>query len=117
MEDNLNFDQVERPWGRFRRFTKNMQSTVKILEVNPNEILSLQSHSKRSEFWYVIEGNGFFEVDGEKVAVEKEDKRYIPIMSKHRISSGDKGMRVLEISFGDFDEEDEIKYEDKYGRV
>lgn len=117
MENELNFEQVERPWGSFRRFTKNMPSTVKILEVNPNEILSLQSHNKRSEFWYVIEGNGFFEVNEKKIEVKENNEQYIPIGIKHRISSGENGIKVLEISFGDFDEEDEIKYEDKYGRV
>lgn len=117
MEDNLSFDQVERPWGRFRRFTKNTPSTVKILEIKPNEILSLQSHKNRSEFWHVIDGNGYFEVAEEKNEVKKGDEKYIPVGVKHRMSSGNFGMKVLEISFGDFEEEDETKYEDKYGRV
>ena len=117
MEENLSFDQVERPWGCFRSFTKNKPSTVKILEIKPNEILSLQSHEHRSEFWYVISGGGYFEVDGEKTKVEEGNEQYIAVRAKHRMSSLDKGMRVLEISFGDFDEEDEIKYEDKYGRA
>jgi mannose-6-phosphate isomerase-like protein (cupin superfamily) len=117
VDNELNFDQVERPWGYFRRFTKNMPSTVKILNIKPNEILSLQSHKNRSEFWHVVDGSGYFEVDGEKTKVEKGNEQYIRVGQKHRMSSLDKGMRVLEISFGDFEEGDETKYEDKYGRV
>jgi len=116
-KDELNFEQTERPWGSYRRFTKNTSSTVKILNLKPNEELSLQSHRKRSEFWHVISGDGFFELDDEKKLVQKGDERYIPIGSKHRIFSGKDGLRVLEISFGDFEENDEVKYEDKYGRV
>ena len=117
MEDELNFEQTERPWGSYRRFTKNMPSTVKILNVKPNEVLSLQSHKNRSEFWHVISGGGFFELDGDKKMVQKGDEQYIPIGAKHRIYSGEEGLRVLEVSFGNFEENDEIKYEDKYGRV
>lgn len=116
-EDDLNFDEDQRPWGAFRRFTLNTSSTVKILKIKPNEELSLQSHKKRSEFWHVISGSGFFELDGEKKAVKKENEQYIPVGAKHRMSSGVEGMEVLEISFGVFDENDETKYEDKYGRV
>ncbi len=50
MDENLKIEEVERPWGKFRRFTKNTNSTVKILTINPNEVLSLQSHQHRAEF-------------------------------------------------------------------
>jgi len=116
-EDNLNFDEDHRPWGTFRRFTLNTSSTVKILKVKPNEELSLQSHKKRSEFWHVISGSGFFELDDNKKSVKKGDELYIPKEAKHRISSTEEGIEVLEISFGIFDENDEVKYKDKYGRV
>jgi mannose-6-phosphate isomerase-like protein (cupin superfamily) len=117
MEDDIKIEEVERPWGRFRRFTKNINSTIKILTVKPNEILSLQNHKNRSEFWHVISGSGFFEIDGTKKPVKRGDEGYVPVLAKHRISSGEEGLEVLEIGLGDFDENDIIHYEDKYGRV
>jgi mannose-6-phosphate isomerase-like protein (cupin superfamily) len=117
MESDLEIYQEERPWGYFRRFTNNIVSTVKILSLNPNEELSLQSHSKRKEFWRVIKGDGFFEIDGEKFAVGKDDEKVLAVGAKHRIKAGENGMEVLEISLGEYDENDIIRYEDKYGRV
>ena len=41
---------VKKPWGLFIQVTHNQKSTVKILEVNPDEMLSLQSHKKEMNF-------------------------------------------------------------------
>ena len=46
----------ERPWGNWIKFTDNSKSTVKVLEIKPEEQLSFQSHSMRDEFWYVLTG-------------------------------------------------------------
>lgn len=112
-----NIFQIERPWGNFRQFTKNDNSTIKIITVNPNEILSLQSHSHRSEFWHIISGSGMVEIGEVKKETITGDEHEIEIGEKHRLSAGEKGIQVLEIAIGDFDEEDIVHYEDKYGRV
>jgi mannose-6-phosphate isomerase-like protein (cupin superfamily) len=112
-----NIFQTERPWGNFRQFTHNNPTTVKILTVNPNEALSLQSHEKRSEFWHIISGSGIVEISDLKKDVMIGDEYEINIGEKHRLSAGPDGVQVLEIAFGDFDENDIIHYEDKYGRV
>lgn len=115
--EQLNIYQEERPWGNFRQFTKDEKSTVKIITVNAGESLSLQSHEKRSEFWRVITGSGTFEIDNQKYEVVEGDEYNISIGSKHRIEAGPSGISVLEIAIGDFDENDIIRYEDKYGRT
>lgn len=112
-----NIFQIERPWGNFRQFTKNDNSTIKIITVNPNEILSLQSHSHRSEFWHIISGSGMVEIGEVKKETITGDEHEIEIGEKHRLSAGPDGIQVLEIAIGDFNEEDIIHYEDKYGRV
>ncbi len=109
--------QIERPWGNFRQFTLNEPSTVKILTVKPNESLSLQSHKKRSEFWHVISGSGTVLIGEIKKDTVVGDEHEIPVNTKHRLSSGNNGIQVLEIALGDFNEEDIVHYEDKYGRV
>lgn len=117
MKDSLKIYQEERPWGFFRRFTENEVSTVKVIVVKPNEELSLQSHKKREEFWRVISGDGIFKVGDKKYIVEKDSEQFIPLETKHKIKAGNTGLEVLEISFGEFEEGDIIRYEDKYSRV
>lgn len=117
MQDKIDIYEEERPWGSFRRFTDNTSSTVKIIKLKPNEMLSLQSHKKRSEFWRVISGSGTFEIDGKVYKVDKDSEYNVPIGSKHRMTSGEDGLEVLEIAEGEFNEEDIVRYEDKYGRV
>jgi mannose-1-phosphate guanylyltransferase/mannose-1-phosphate guanylyltransferase/mannose-6-phosphate isomerase len=108
--------QVERPWGNFRQFTHNDSSTVKIITVKPNEALSLQSHKNRSEFWHVISGNGIVEIGEIKKNTIVGDEHEIKEGEKHRLSAGPLGVQVLEIAFGNFDENDIVHYEDKYDR-
>ena len=117
MNDDIKIFEEERPWGKFRKFTENTSSTVKIIEVKSNEELSLQSHTKRSEFWHVINGSGYFFVDGQEIAASKGTEQIISIGTKHKMKAGPLGMEVLEIGLGEFDEEDIVRYEDKYGRV
>jgi mannose-6-phosphate isomerase-like protein (cupin superfamily) len=116
-KDNLNIYEEERPWGSFRKFTENLLSTIKIITIKPSEELSLQSHSKREEFWRVISGDGIFEVGDKKIIVELGSEQYVPIKTKHKMKAGMDGMEVLEIALGEFDEGDIVRYEDKYGRV
>ncbi|MFA6300736.1 MAG: phosphomannose isomerase type II C-terminal cupin domain [Candidatus Paceibacterota bacterium] len=107
----------ERPWGGFEQFTQNSLSTVKILTIKPGEALSLQSHTKRQEFWKVLSGGGIIEIGDEKYDMLKGDEHIIPLNTKHRATAGSAGLVCLEISTGDFEEDDEIRYEDKYDRA
>ena len=109
--------EVEKPWGRFIQYTLNTPTTVKILEINPGEVLSLQSHNYREELWIPLTDGVMAEIDGELYFPEELEPVFVPKHSKHRLSAGDKKVRVLEISFGYFDEEDIVRYEDKYGRT
>lgn len=112
-----NVFEIERPWGSFRQFTQNDSSTVKIITVKPNEILSLQSHKHRSEFWHIISGSGTVEIGAMKKDAKPKDEYEIAVGEKHRLGAGPEGIVVLEIATGDFDEGDIVHYEDKYGRV
>lgn len=111
-----NPQEVKKPWGRFIQYTLNQPTTVKILEVNPGEILSLQSHHHRDELWVPLTSGAVVEIDGHVLTPEELEPVFIPRYTKHRLSAKDQKVRVLEISFGTFDEEDVIRHEDKYGR-
>ncbi|MBT4805598.1 phosphomannose isomerase type II C-terminal cupin domain [Candidatus Woesearchaeota archaeon] len=109
---------IKKPWGEFIQFTHDEKSTVKILVVKPNEILSLQSHNTRAEFWYVIEGTPHFVTGKSTKKYKAGDSVKVAKKTKHRIINKSKKLvRVLEISTGIFDENDIIRYEDKYQRV
>lgn len=108
---------TERPWGNFEQFTANEISTVKILQVKPLQRLSLQSHQNREELWVALDEGAVAEINGRKQYLEKGDKVVVPKGAKHRLSSESEIVRVLEIAFGKFDEEDIIRYEDDFGRI
>lgn len=105
-----------RPWGNFERFSQNENTTVKILKVNPNEELSLQFHHHRDEFWKVIEGEGTIIIGEESKTGRKGDEFFIPKETNHQIKTGNSSVTILEISFGDFDENDIVRLKDKYNR-
>lgn len=107
----------DRPWGSFERFTLNEQSTVKILTLLPEKELSLQTHARRAEFWKVIAGSGVAEVNGVEREAAVGDEIEIPAGVPHRLAAGSGGIEVLEIAVGDFDERDEKRIEDDYGRA
>lgn len=108
--------ESNKPWGKFLQFTKNEASTVKILTVNPGEAFSLQSHKEREEFWFVISGTGKIEIAEQVSDIKPNIYFFIPKGVKHRITAGDESVVVLEISVGNFDEEDIVRFDDRYGR-
>jgi mannose-1-phosphate guanylyltransferase/mannose-6-phosphate isomerase len=108
---------VEKPWGRFIQYVLNEPVTVKILEVKAGEQTSLQSHRHRSELWVALDDGACVEIEGRILRPQPMEMVFIPQGAKHRLIGEDKTYRVLEISFGYFDEDDIIRYEDKYGRI
>jgi len=117
MEHLTNYEKIERPWGNFERFTQNEQTTVKIITINNGEELSLQIHEHRDEFGRVIKGSGTIHIGEKNTEVRESDSFFIPRNTTHRAIAGSEGLVYLEIAFGDFDENDEKRLEDKYGRV
>ncbi len=106
-----------RPWGSFIEFTKNKLSTVKILVVNPGEEFSLQYHENHEEFWRVLSGTPTVAIGDEEIVAKKGDEFFVKAGEEHRISAKSKEVQILEISFGQFNEDDIVRIEDEYGRV
>lgn len=104
-----------RPWGEFEQLTLNEPSTVKIITVMAGKKLSLQSHKNREELWVALDDGIIVEIGKSIKILKAGEKVYIPKETKHRLTSKNVG-RVLEISFGCFDEEDIVRYEDDFGR-
>jgi mannose-6-phosphate isomerase-like protein (cupin superfamily) len=117
MEGLNNYQKEDRPWGNFERFTLNEKTTVKIITVNAGEAISLQTHDNREEFWRVIGGSGTIHIGGQDKEAHVGDMFFTPKNTEHRITGGPEGLLCLEIAFGEFDEKDIKRLEDRYGRV
>jgi mannose-6-phosphate isomerase-like protein (cupin superfamily) len=107
---------VKKPWGSFTTYALNEKCTVKILKVKKNGVLSLQKHKKRREIWIPLDEGAIIQIGKKKRKAIIGKKHFIPKGTIHRLIA-EKNIRVLEISYGKFDEKDIERIEDKYGRV
>jgi mannose-1-phosphate guanylyltransferase/mannose-6-phosphate isomerase len=108
---------VERPWGRFRQFTRNAPTTVKTITVDPEQRLSLQRHEHRAELWHVLAGPLDVTVDGRSWTAQVGELVWVPRGAVHRMGNpGEQAAVVLELGFGPFDEDDIERLEDDYSR-
>jgi mannose-6-phosphate isomerase len=106
----------DRPWGKFEKFHENKPCTVKLIYVNPNSRLSLQYHNKRSEFWKVVFGTAYLQLDDSSLVLKEGQTIEIPSKARHRVEAKETKCVILEISYGNFDENDIVRLEDDYQR-
>lgn len=103
------FEITERNWGKYYVLYNDSNKKIKILEINPNSFLSLQSHKHRSENWFVIEGLANVEVENTKYVLSTSESIFIPKGVKHRLSNNtDKILKIVEIQLGNYVGEDDI---------
>jgi|SRR5665213_1737269 len=108
---------VERPWGSFKQFANNCDCTVSLMTVLPGRRLSLQSHTDRAELWIVIDNGAVVQVGEQERTYQAGDEIWIPAMEKHRLSCADgKPVRVLEVAFGNWQQDDIMRHADDYRR-
>jgi mannose-1-phosphate guanylyltransferase/mannose-6-phosphate isomerase len=108
--------RVEKPWGGFVQYALNERVTVKILTVEPGHELSLQRHRMRDELWVVLDEGAEVRVGDRELRPGVGEEVWIPRGTLHRLRAGENRVRVLEISFGHFDEGDIERLQDRYGR-
>jgi mannose-6-phosphate isomerase len=106
----------ERPWGRFRRYTLDEPTTVKLITVEAGQELSLQRHQHRDELWVVLDAGLRVRVGDRTYVAAAGEEYFIPRGTVHRVSGGDRTARFLEVAYGSFDEDDIERLEDRYGR-
>ncbi len=127
MQDT-NFYHETRPWGSYTLFVDNKPCSVKILEISGQ--LSLQSHLYREEKWQVISGevmvyrgpvrNTLLEIKEQlrEYHLKAGDNICIPRNHVHSMKNlAQQPSLILEISEGEYKEDDIKRYEDVYGRV
>lgn len=109
-------EEVVRPWGGFRvvgQFSGRI--TVKIVKIKPGGRLSLQRHRNRDEEWTVLTGRATATVEDRVYHLHVGDRTTAYRTWVHRLES-EAGAELLEVSYGEFDEDDIERLSDDYGR-
>ncbi len=105
----MNKYSENRIWGKFEKFCENENCTVKILFIEPNKEISLQYHHQRDEFWKIIQGKAKVWIDDKIIDAKENDEFFITKKTKHKVRAKSELVKILEISFGKFDEKDIIR--------
>jgi mannose-1-phosphate guanylyltransferase/mannose-6-phosphate isomerase len=108
-----------RPWGYYRNLYEEKNFKAKVIQVDPGQQLSYQSHQKRAEIWVTVEGTGEVVLNDEVIPVQKGVVVNIPLQAKHRMrNTGSAPLKFVEVQLGDYFGEDDItRYQDDYQRV
>lgn len=107
---------VVRPWGAFRQYALNEACTVSLMFVAPGQRLSLQAHDRRAELWIVLDDGAEVQV-GDRISHPPAGTEiWIDRSERHRLSGGDSTVRVLEVAFGDWAQDDITRFADDYER-
>jgi mannose-1-phosphate guanylyltransferase/mannose-6-phosphate isomerase len=119
-EDIVDHEIFQRPWGFYKTTVMNNYFQSKVISVNPESQLSLQSHDHREEHWIVAHGIGTVQLDDSVLAVHCGSSVFIPKGTRHRLTNTDEkeSLIIIEVQLGDYFGEDDIhRYEDIYGRT
>ena len=112
--------RTDRDWGYYRVIHNvGLGVKVKELTVEPGKTLSMQRHAKRSEFWFVAEGQGLVNrqlANGyalPSVELAEHDQLVIPVGEWHQLVNPYKEpLKVVEIQYGKDCIEEDIERKD-----
>lgn len=110
---------METPWGRWSVLQTRDSFQVKLLEVEPGQRLSLQTHRLRSEFWVVASGIATVTLDHHTYRLDRTGSTFVRPGQPHRIANdGTSLLSVVETQFGSYlGEDDIVRLEDDYERL
>ncbi len=76
-------------------------------------------HYHRAEHWIVVSGTAKVRIGNEEKILAENESTFIPIGVIHALENPGKiPLELIEVQSGDYLEEDDIiRFEDKYGRV
>ncbi len=111
--------EVYRPWGKYDSIDAGQRYQVKRITVKPGEGLSLQMHHHRAEHWIVVAGTAQVTIDDKISLLGENESIYIPLGATHCLENPGKiPLELIEVRSGAYLEEDDIvRFQDRYGRV
>lgn len=108
--------KTERPWGYYRVLHEVPGMKVKELTVNPKCKLSMQRHTRRSEYWIISDGQArvVSELAGgyalPTVNLEKHDSHDVRKAEWHQLTNPyDYPVKIVEIQYGEECNEEDIE--------
>ncbi len=107
-----------RPWGSYTILEEGLRYKIKRVVVNPEEKLSLQRHSHRSEHWVVVRGTAKVVIGEKELFVHENESVYVPKSAVHRLENAGKiPVEIIEVQSGEYLDEDDIeRFSDIYDR-
>ncbi|NOU51788.1 mannose-1-phosphate guanylyltransferase/mannose-6-phosphate isomerase [Pseudoalteromonas sp. JBTF-M23] len=110
--------EVYRPWGKYDSIDTGERFQVKRITVKPGAKLSVQMHHHRAEHWIVVSGTAKVTIDNTEQYLTENESVYIPITAVHALENpGKVDLELIEVQSGSYLEEDDIvRFEDRYGR-
>lgn len=99
----------ERPWGSFTVLEDGKGYKVKRVSVKPGQILNLQFHKYRMEYWVIVQGTGKITVGEKVVTLKANETIQIPRETKHRVENlGKDLLQFIEVQVGDYLGEEDV---------
>lgn len=111
--------EVYRPWGKYDSVDSGERYQVKRISVKPGEKLSLQLHHHRAEHWIVVSGTAKVTNGDHTFLMTENESTFIPVGSLHTLENPGKiTLELIEVRSGAYlDDDDVVRFSDKYGRV
>lgn len=94
----------ERRWGTYRvlddtQYEDGHHSLTKSITLLPGKQTSYQVHHHRSEVWTIVEGEGWYALDGNVLPVKAGEVAYIPVGHWHALKAKTK-LTMIEVQAG-----------------
>lgn len=107
-----------RPWGTYESIERGPRYKVKHITVKPGAKLSVQMHYHRAEHWIVVSGTALVRNGDQELLLGENQSTFIPLGTVHALENpGKVPLELIEVQSGPYLEEDDIiRYEDRYGR-
>jgi mannose-6-phosphate isomerase-like protein (cupin superfamily) len=111
--------EEKKPWGYYRVLADHPSYKAKEIVVMPNKRLSLQRHQRRTEHWYILEGQAEVTLGDQTMHLEVGESVDILKKTLHRVANpGTTELRFIELQRGEYFGEDDIeRFDDDYGRA
>ena len=112
-------EHSQRPWGHYTVLEDDPLFKVKRIEVLPHQSISYQRHTRRSEHWFIVTGEGIVTLNDVDLTVCAGSSIDISNLAKHRIRcTGTTALIFIEVQTGTYFGEDDIeRFHDEYGRI
>jgi mannose-6-phosphate isomerase len=114
----VNLEFSERPWGSYQVLHSTAAAQVKEIKVKAGSRLSYQTHQKRAEHWFIVQGPAVVTIDGVTQTLETGASIDIGIGVAHRMAAPNSNdVLFIEVQTGTyFGEDDIVRLEDDFGR-